>query len=160
MAHSYTKLVLRRGLLVGALGFALVSATFGSLSCARKQPTVGERPDTLTPDTLTSDTLTSDTVQESIVRQVGTAACSSPAVCRTLPLGSKPCGGPRRYLVYSLDVTDSARLAADAARYNQAEARRNREEGLVSDCSMLLPPQVSCVSRKCVAVKSEPRRAY
>jgi hypothetical protein len=155
MAQWYAKLVL-----LGSLGLSMLTAGLATLSCARKQAAVGERPDTLTPDTLMADTLTSDTLREAIARQVGTAACSSPAVCRTLPLGSKPCGGPRQYLVYSLDVTDSARLAADAARYNQAEARRNREEGLVSDCSMLLPPQVSCVSRKCVAVKSEPRRVY
>jgi hypothetical protein len=157
MAHSYTKLVLRRGLLVGSLGL-VVTAGLGPLSCARKQAAVSERPDTLTADTLRSDTLGSDTLRESIARQVGTAACSSPAVCRTLPLGSKPCGGPRQYLVYSLAVTDSARLAADAARYNQAEARRNREGGLVSDCSMLIAPQVSCVSRRCVAIRSEGRQ--
>jgi hypothetical protein len=152
MAHSYTKL-LRRSLLVGTLGFALVNAGFGSLSCAPKQAAVSERP-----DTLASDTLTSDALRESIAQQVGTAACSSAAVCRTLPLGSKPCGGPRRYLVYSLAVTDSARLAADAARYNQAEAQRNREKGLVSDCSMLIAPQVSCVARRCVAIQSEGRQ--
>ena len=140
-------------LLVGSLGFAVMNAGFGSLSCARKQAAVSERP-----DTLTSDTLTSDTLRESIVQQVGTAACSSAAVCRTLPLGSKPCGGPRQYLVYSLAVTDSARLAADAARYNQAEAQRNRETGLVSDCSMLIAPQVNCVSRRCVAIRSEGRQ--
>jgi hypothetical protein len=157
MAQPYGKLLLQRGLLVGSLGF-VVTAGMGLLSCARKQAAVGERPDTLTSDTLTSDTLTSDTLRESIARQVGTAACSSPAVCRTLPLGSKPCGGPRQYLVYSLAVTDSARLAADAARYGEAEAQRNREKGLVSDCSMLIAPQVSCVSGRCVAIRSEGRQ--
>jgi hypothetical protein len=145
-------------LLVGSLGLAVVNAGFGSLSCARRQPAVSERPDTLTSDTLTPETLTSDTLRESIARQVGTAACSSAAVCRSLPLGSKPCGGPRQYLVYSLAVTDSARLAADAARYTQAEAQRNRETGLVSDCSMLIAPQVSCVSRRGVEVRSDGRQ--
>jgi len=148
MAQSYATLLVRRGLLVGSLGFAVVNAGFGPLSCARKQAAVSER----------ADTLSSDALRESIAQQVGTATCSSPAVCRTLALGSKPCGGPRQYLVYSLAVTDSARLAADAARYNQAEAQRNREKGLVSDCSMLLQPQVSCVSRRCVAMQSEGRQ--
>lgn len=151
MALPYAKLVL-----LGSLGLTI--AGLATLGCARKQAAVSERPDTLTPDTLTPDTLSSDALRESIARQVGTAACSSSAVCRTLPLGSKPCGGPRRYLVYSMAVTDSARLAADAARYNQAEAQKNREEGLVSDCSMLIAPQVSCVSRRCVAIQSEGRR--
>jgi hypothetical protein len=148
--RRYAKSLLRQGLLVGSVGFAAVNAGFGPLSCARKQAAVSER----------ADTLSSNALRESIAQQVGTAACSSPAVCRTLPLGSKPCGGPRQYLIYSLAVTDSARLAADAARYSQAEAQRNREKGLMSDCSMLIEPQVSCISGKCAAVKSEGRRAY
>jgi hypothetical protein len=135
MAQSYAASLLLSSLLVASLG----------LSCGGKQPPISERP----------DSLPSDALRESIARQVGTAACSSPAVCRTLPLGSKPCGGPRRYLVYSVSVTDSARLAADAARYNEAEARRNKENGLVSDCSLLIPPKVSCVSRRCVAIQAE-----
>jgi hypothetical protein len=132
----------------GWLGLALLSAAVATLSCARKEAAVGERPDTLTADTL----------RQSIARQVGSATCSSAAVCRTLALGSKPCGGPRQYLVYSLSVTDSARLAADAARYNQAEAEKNRQRGLMSDCSMLIEPQVSCVSGRCAAVESEYRQ--
>ena len=129
----------------GWLGCALVSGAFATLSCARKEAAVGERPDSVTADAL----------RQSIAQQVGTPSCSSSAVCRALPLGSKPCGGPRQYLVYSLSVTDSARLAADAARYNQAEAERNRERGLMSDCSMLIEPRVSCVSGRCAAVESE-----
>ena len=155
MAQSPTTPALRRSLLVASLGFVLVSAGLGTSGCAPKQPRVSERPDSLAPDSVTTETL-----KESITRQVGTAACSSPAVCRTLPLGSKPCGGPRQYLVYSLDVTDSARLAEDAARFNQAEAQKNRDEGLVSDCMMMMAPQVSCVSGKCAAVESEGRRVY
>jgi hypothetical protein len=150
MTRSFARLHLRRSLLIGCVGLGMLNAGFGPLSCAQKRPTVRER----------SDTLASDHLRESIARQIGTAACSSPAVCRTLPLGAKPCGGPRQYLVYSLSVTDSARLAVDAARYNQAEALKNRDEGLVSDCSMLIAPRVSCVSRKCAAVESEGRRAY
>jgi hypothetical protein len=143
MADRYTKLAR-----LGSIGFTMFTAGLATLSCARKPPAVSERP----------DSATSDTLRESIARQVGTATCSSPAVCRALPLGSKPCGGPRRYLVYSLEVTDSARLAADAARYSQTEAQRNREKGLVSDCSMLMEPQVSCVSRRCVAIQTERSR--
>jgi hypothetical protein len=143
-------MLLRDGILLGSLGIALVSAGLGSLGCTPKQTPIGEQP----------DSLTSASLRESIARQVGTAACSSPAVCRTLPLGAKPCGGPREYLVYSLSVTDSVRLAANAARYNELEAQSNREKRLVSDCSMLIAPRVSCVSGKCAAIESEGRRAY
>jgi hypothetical protein len=136
---------MRRIILVGWVGLAIGLTGLGSLGCARKNAPAGERP----------DTLSSDVLRASITEQIGTAACKSPAECRTLPLGAKPCGGPRQFLVYSLSGTDSARLAADAARYNQAEAQKNRDKGLVSDCSMLVAPQVSCVSGKCSALPSE-----
>jgi hypothetical protein len=138
---------MRRIAFVGWVGFA--TAAVGYLSCARKPAPVSERP----------DTLASVDLRPSITQQIGNAACTSSSVCRTLPLGVKACGGPRQYLVYSLAVTDSARLAADAARYNEAEARKNREEGLVSDCMMLLEPKVSCVSGRCVAVPVQGRQA-
>jgi hypothetical protein len=53
--------------------------------------------------------------------------------------------------VYSTAATDSARLAREVARYNEAERNRNREEGRVSDCMALMKPQVSCVAGKCRA---------
>jgi hypothetical protein len=131
------------------------SLTMGPISCARKQAGVEERPEERAE--ARPDTLNLDGLRESIARQVGTAACSSPTVCRTLPMGAKPCGGPRKYLVYSVSTSDSARLAVDVARYSQAEARLNEEKGLVSDCSAVVKPEVSCVSGRCVAMESERR---
>jgi hypothetical protein len=136
-----------RRIALGWLGFAITTA--GLLSCARKPAAVTERP----------DSVASGDIRASIDQQIGKASCSSPAVCRTLPLGVKPCGGPRQFLIYSLSNTDSVRLAADAARYNEAEARKNRDKGMVSDCSVLMAPKVSCVSGKCAGVSLQRRRA-
>jgi hypothetical protein len=77
--------------------------------------------------------------------------CSSSSVCRTIAFGAKACGGPQRYLIYSTAATDSARLAREVARYNDAERKRNREEGRMSDCMMVVRPQVSCISGQCRA---------
>jgi hypothetical protein len=90
-------------------------------------------------------------LREAIVAQVGKAPCSSSSVCRTIGLGVKPCGGPQQYLIYSTAATDSVRLAREVARYNEAEANRNRQGGLVSDCRALVKPQVSCISGQCAA---------
>jgi hypothetical protein len=131
----------------GWVGIAITTA--GILSCARKPAPPGDGP----------EGSASGDIRASITQQIGTASCTSPSVCRTLPLGVKPCGGPRQFLVYSLSSTDSVRLAADAARYNEAEAQKNRDKGMVSDCSVLMAPKVNCVSGKCAAVSSERRRA-
>lgn len=77
--------------------------------------------------------------------------CSSSSVCRTIAFGAKACGGPQRYLIYSTAATDSARLAREVARYNDGERKRNREEGRMSDCMMVVRPQVSCISGQCRA---------
>ncbi len=114
---------------------ALAGVTGLILGCSGKQPGTEREP----------------SLRESIVAQIGKAPCSSSSVCRTIGLGVKPCGGPRQYLIYSTAATDSVRLAREVARYNEAEANRNRQEGLVSDCRALVRPQVSCISGRCAA---------
>lgn len=148
MVRAHRRLARRAGILAGWLLLAAGNAGFASLSCAGKQvagkqTAVQEKPDTLTLAGL----------RESIARQVGAAQCSSPAVCRALAMGAKPCGGPRRYLVYAVSSTDSVRLAAEVTRYTQAEARMNKEKGLMSDCSVVTKPRVNCVAGRCVAQK-------
>jgi hypothetical protein len=129
--------------------FSSAYAGLALAACARRPPVAEE----------TRDTASLADLRESIVRQVGTASCSSSTTCRTLPLGSKPCGGPRQYLVYSVTATDTTRLAADAARYTKAEAKKNQEGGRFSDCSILIEPGVSCVSGRCQPVTAEGRQA-
>jgi hypothetical protein len=112
--------------------------------CAGKQPP-REKP---------ADVVTSpgdSTLRESIAAQTGSAPCSSSSVCRTIAFGAKACGGPRQYLIYSTSATDSARLDREVARYNEAERKRNRKEGRMSDCMAVMKPQVSCVAGQCRA---------
>jgi hypothetical protein len=129
---------------VSSAGLALALVTSIVLGCAGKQQ---EREKPAAETTAGQDS----SLRGSIVAQVAKAPCSSASVCRTIGLGVKPCGGPQEYLIYSTAATDSARLTREVARYNEAEAKRNREQGLVSDCRALLRPRVSCVSGQCAA---------
>jgi hypothetical protein len=110
---------------------ALAAVTGMILGCAGKQP---RKEDTSDAATLAKD-----------------SPCSSSSVCRTIAFGAKACGGPQRYLIYSASATDSARLYREVARYNEAERKRNREEGRMSDCMAVVRPQVSCISGQCRA---------
>jgi hypothetical protein len=114
------------------------------LGCAGKQPSDHKVADS----TPAVDLLK---VRQAIIAEVRDAPCSSPSVCRTIALGEKACGGPRQYLVYSTSATDSARLGHEVARFNQAERKRNREEGRMSDCMAVMKPQVSCIAGQCRA---------
>ena len=80
-----------------------------------------------------------------LARAVGRAACSDDAQCRTLALGSKPCGGPEGYMAWSVAATDARQIEALALRYQQARQARNQRLGLVSDCAMVPEPAVRCV---------------
>lgn len=122
---------IRRNLVV----FALL------LGCTGGQPR--ERP--------AGDSLTTSDLRHNITTQIGDAPCGSASVCRAIAVGEKACGGPQQYLVYSASATDSARLARQVARYNEAERNRNRAEGRISDCSLVVKPQVSCISGRCRA---------
>ena len=80
-----------------------------------------------------------------------TAGCERAAQCRTAPLGAKPCGGPRDYLVYCALGTDSAALYRKLAELEKAEKAYNAKSGMMSTCEMLVAPNVEVQGRSCRA---------
>jgi hypothetical protein len=81
-----------------------------------------------------------------------TSVCSDTFVCEFIDLGSKPCGGPWSYLVYSTSI-DVQKLKQIVATYNQNEVDFNEKWGVYSDCSVPEPPtNVICENNKCVAI--------
>ena len=95
-------------------------------------------------------------LREAALRRLGRPSCSARSNCRVIPVGSKPCGGPWSYAVYSTATTDSAALAVAVQRYNAAEAELNRKLGRVSDCSFVAPPKLDCVDGMCAPASSPP----
>jgi hypothetical protein len=86
------------------------------------------------------------------------AGCAAGA-CRTAPVGSRPCGGPREYLVYCATTTDSAALFAKLAELARAEEAFNSANGMASTCEYRMPPNVAMQGGRCVATASEELRA-
>jgi len=86
-----------------------------------------------------------------VVQLIGTAACTSDAQCRSLPLGSSPCGGPEGYLPYSVQATDVAALEAAAQRYADARRADHQRSGRAGICAIVEDPGARCgSSRLCV----------
>ncbi len=77
-------------------------------------------------------------------------SCSDSSVCSSTGIGSKPCGGPWKYLVYSTSTTDVEKLTSAVADLNSYEAGYNQQEGLLSDCSIAPPANPGCVNNKCI----------
>jgi hypothetical protein len=85
--------------------------------------------------------------------------CATGGACRTAPIGSRPCGGPRAYIVYCPATTDSAALFAKLAELARAEEAFNRTSGMVSTCEYRDPPNVAVQGGRCVATAPDELRA-
>ena len=82
---------------------------------------------------------------------VGDAAGTSIEDCRYAGVGSKPCGGPWEFIVYSASSTDSTALAEKLTAYNAFEAEMNELYGYASDCSLPNEPVLAYRDGRCVA---------
>ncbi len=81
------------------------------------------------------------------------SSCSNTGECSFLPYGSKACGGPQGYLLFSnqINVEILSKMVTD---YNKAEDAYNRKFGVSSDCFYVTPPpQIECINGKCVQVE-------
>ena len=80
-------------------------------------------------------------------------SCSETGECSFLAYGSKACGGPQGYLLFS-DQVDVEALTTMVENYTKAEDAYNRKFGIISDCMVVTPPtQLACENGKCVQVE-------
>ena len=80
-----------------------------------------------------------------------TGGCTATGDCRSAPVGSRACGGPRYYLPYCAKTTDSAALFRKLDEVARAEQAYNRKYNLASTCEFRMPPTVKAVGGSCVA---------
>lgn len=78
-------------------------------------------------------------------------ACARGDNCRTMAMGSKPCGGPTSYIIYSLSKTDEKQLSDKVKQYTDLEKELNIKYNRMSDCSLLMPPTVECLNGVCTS---------
>lgn len=81
---------------------------------------------------------------------VKAGGCNSAAQCRTAPVGSRACGGPRYYIVYCAQSTDSAALFRKLDAVAAAERDYNSRYQLGSTCEFRMPPNVALVAGSCL----------
>lgn len=91
-------------------------------------------------------------LQGEIELLIDSGVCSENSDCKYIAFGSKACGGPKTFLVYSTSI-DVDLLQQKVETYNALENSFNQKWGITSDCSVVSPPtSVGCVNGKCVAV--------
>ncbi|WP_242131099.1 hypothetical protein [Aestuariivivens marinum] len=87
-----------------------------------------------------------------IEAMVNLSICNETTECKFIAFGSKPCGGPWSYLIYSTSIDVSA-LEAMVQDYNAKEQAYNQRWNVASDCALVQQPSsITCENNTCVAV--------
>jgi hypothetical protein len=82
--------------------------------------------------------------------------CADASQCRAAPVGARPCGGPRDYLVYCAASTNEDALLSVLEQLQRLEEQYNQRTGMMSICVFLPEPGVELVDGMCQAVGEEP----
>ena len=82
-----------------------------------------------------------------------TSICSDDFECRFIAFGSKPCGGPWEFLIYTTSI-DTLELTNWVADFNTLETSFNQEGcGGMSTCDIPSPPiGFDCVDNICIPI--------
>lgn len=80
---------------------------------------------------------------------IGSASCTSASQCHSIGFGHKPCGGFYSYRIYSDKNTDVSKLESKVNQYNALSRELNKKNNLVSNCMMLIQPQLVCRDKSC-----------
>lgn len=76
-------------------------------------------------------------------------SCKREGQCKAMAYGSKACGGPVGYLVYSSGNVNEKELSELVEEYTSLQSSMNDKYGLTSDCSIPSQPDVSCMDGNC-----------
>lgn len=94
-----------------------------------------------------------ETKKQEIQNYINSFNCSESAGCGYIAFGSKPCGGPRTYLLFSNSV-NLTKLQEMVNNYNEMDGLYNIQTNAVSDCMYQMPPtEVKCVNGVCTIIK-------
>ncbi len=79
------------------------------------------------------------------------SGCGTADACRSAPVGSRACGGPRYYIPYCPASTDSAAFFRKLDQVAEAERAYNVKHQLASTCEMRMPPDLTLSGGACAA---------
>lgn len=69
--------------------------------------------------------------------------------CKLIPIGSRACGGPGSYMITSKMNGNMSEIDYLALQTEVKESAYNRNYGIQSICSLVVPPELKCLSNYC-----------
>ncbi|CAM4754521.1 unnamed protein product [Rotaria magnacalcarata] len=70
--------------------------------------------------------------------------CTTSSDCTAVPTGSRACGGPNGYVVYAIKSSNARMIRLLATKTVDLERQYNLDNGVISICSMIMPPTPVC----------------
>lgn len=101
--------------------------------------------------TLTVEEMTErrEVLNEEVMELTRPLTCKSNKDCATLEMGTKPCGGPWKYVLFSKKNKKVSALKKKITDYNKIDQKINEATQVMSDCMMMLPPEPKCLNKVC-----------
>lgn len=127
---------------------ALIATVWGLNACEPKEAKTGATPDPAPPKATAPDPI-------EIYKLIAQKSCAQNEDCSVLEFGSRPCGGPSDFAVYSSVQTNLSTLQKLVVEYTSEEKAYNEKLGAVGTCEALLKPSVSCHQGFCAEMDSE-----
>lgn len=91
-----------------------------------------------------------DTLNMNISQMAEQGNCTSDVQCRTVAVGTRPCGGPKTYYAYSTENPDASLLMSRVSEYNRLEKQLLTANRPISDCRIINDPGAQCLANRCV----------
>lgn len=86
--------------------------------------------------------------------------CDTSTQCRISAVGSRACGGPSSFIVYSTKSASEKQVAALSDKITKLESNYNSQKGMMSICQHLTTPSTQCVENKCVKLEGSAVSAF
>jgi hypothetical protein len=114
--------------------------------------------DKVTKQIVTQETLASLRAQISNIEMAN--ECDNSMQCEVIAAGSRACGGPSHYMIYSTKYTPKEKALSIASELTKYESLYNAQNDMQSICAMLTKPGTQCSNNKCVKLSNSNELAY
>ena len=131
------------------IAILVVSCTQAPLNSEDTSAAPRSGSNTAAPGTQQGDSAAIDKLEQEANAIAKTNGCSSSGDCRTAPVGSRACWGPRYYLPYCARSTDSAALFSKLEEVAAAEKAYDSKYHIMSTCEFRMAPAVESVAGVC-----------
>ncbi|MBB1411352.1 hypothetical protein [Pseudoalteromonas sp. SG44-17] len=99
-------------------------------------------------------------VHQQLQTQIADLNCDNSSQCKVLPVGSRACGGPSSYIVYSNKTANEQAVEKLTQQITSLESQFNAQNKMISICQHLTAPAAQCIENKCVKLESSATSVY